>query len=65
MSPKKDLDLQIISELTCAYFLGKMVEMPPVKRERVRFDNYSTSTWGLRRKNLTEQTFLLKDSVTK
>ena len=39
--------------------------MAPIKRERIRFNNYSTSTCGLRRKNLTEQTLLKKDSVTK
>jgi hypothetical protein len=37
----------------------------PIKRERVRFDNYSTSNCGLRRKNLTEHTFWEKGSVTK
>jgi len=39
--------------------------MAPIKRERIRFNSYSTSTCGLRRKNLTEQTLLKKDSVTK
>ena len=34
-----------------AHFLSKMVGMASFKRERVRFDNYSTSTCGLRRKN--------------
>jgi hypothetical protein len=37
-----------------------MVGMAPINRERVRFDNYSTSTCGLRRKNLTEQAVLRK-----
>ncbi len=39
--------------------------MAPIKRERIRFNNYSTSTCGLRRKDLTEQTVLEKDSLTK
>jgi len=38
-----------------------MVGMASIKRERIRFNNYSTSTCGLRRKNLTEQTLLEKD----
>jgi hypothetical protein len=42
-----------------------MVGMAPIKRERARIDNYSTSTCGLLRKNLKEQTFGERDSVTK
>jgi hypothetical protein len=48
----------------CAYFLSKMVKIASFKREKVRFHHYSTSLCGLRRKILSEQTFLGKDSVT-
>ncbi len=43
------------AESLCAYFLGNMVGMPPI-RERIRFQNYSTSHCGYRRKILSEQT---------
>jgi hypothetical protein len=42
-----------------------MVGTAPIKRERVQFHNYSTSACGIPRKNLSEQTLLEKDSVTK
>jgi hypothetical protein len=34
-----------------------MAEMAPIKRERVRFNNYSTSTCGLREKILQNKLF--------
>jgi hypothetical protein len=49
----------------CAHVLSKMAETASIKRERVRIYKYSTSTCGLLRKNLKDQTFGEKDSVTK
>jgi hypothetical protein len=41
-----------------ALFLGKLVEMASIKRERAQFNKCSTSTCGLCGKILSEHTLL-------
>jgi hypothetical protein len=46
-----------------AYFLGKMVEIASARRKRIQFHNFSTLACGFERKNLSEQTFSVRDST--
>jgi hypothetical protein len=38
---------QSVSELECAYSLGKMVEIASLRREKIYFHRYSTAFCGL------------------
>ena len=48
--PNKSYILQSMQRVSCAYFLGKMVETAAFKQNPIRFHNYSTSPCGFGRK---------------